>query len=116
MTSRAAEMDRPGGRRLEAGDHPQHGGLAGAGRAEHGEELAVADLEVDRVDRDHVVRRAARLPKTLRSPTSRTAASAHRHLRWEPADARTLALSDRPRNGFRRFRPCLTAEIVAEAT
>ena len=41
---------RPGGRLLEAADHPQGRRLAAAGRAEQAEELAVADLEVDVVD------------------------------------------------------------------
>ncbi len=40
-------------RRLEAGDHPQHRGLARSRRAEHGEELAVTDGEIDGVDGDH---------------------------------------------------------------
>ena len=43
----AVELDRPVVRQLEAGDHAQGGGLAGARRAEHGEELALANLEVD---------------------------------------------------------------------
>ena len=47
----AAEEHPAGGRLLEAGDHPQHRGLAGAGRAEHREELAVADLQVETGDR-----------------------------------------------------------------
>ena len=38
---------------------PQHGGLAGARRAEHGEELAVADVEVDVVDSSDVAELAA---------------------------------------------------------
>ena len=54
VTSRAVEQDPAGGRQLEAGDHPQGRGLARAGRAEHREELAVADVEVDAVDRDDV--------------------------------------------------------------
>ena len=61
LTSRsnggALVTSRPGagsarGRDLEAGDHPQRRRLARPGRAEHREELAVADLEVDAVDRD----------------------------------------------------------------
>ena len=50
-----AEPDRPGGRRLEARDQPQHGGLAGAGRPQHREELAVSDVEVQLVDGAHLV-------------------------------------------------------------
>ena len=41
-TSVALEEDRALRRRLEAGDHPQHRGLAAAGRAEQREELARA--------------------------------------------------------------------------
>ena len=39
---------------LEAGNHAQGRGLAGARRAEHREELAVCDIEVDAGDRLHV--------------------------------------------------------------
>jgi hypothetical protein len=39
---------------LEAGDHAQAGRLAGAGRAEHREELVHTDVEIDAVDRDDV--------------------------------------------------------------
>ena len=44
----------PAVRPLEAGDHAQAGGLARARRAQHREELAAPDLEVDPVDRDDV--------------------------------------------------------------
>ena len=37
--------------RQQGGEHPQHRGLAGAVGAEHAEDLAAADLEVDAVDR-----------------------------------------------------------------
>ena len=50
----ALEPDLPGGRRLEAGDHAQHGRLAAARRPEHREELAAADVEVGERDRDEV--------------------------------------------------------------
>ena len=40
-----------GGRLLEAGDQSQARGLARAGGAEHGEELARRDVEIDAVDR-----------------------------------------------------------------
>ena len=73
MTSRAVEQDPAGGRQLEAGDHPQRRRLARARRAEHREELAVADVEVDAVDGDDVAealrrrlrggRRQARRPR-----------------------------------------------------
>ena len=54
-----AELDRAVGRELEAGDQPEHGGLARARRAEHGEELAVGDVEVHAVDRDDGAERLA---------------------------------------------------------
>ena len=47
----AVEQDPARRRQLEAGDHPQGRRLARSRRAEHREELAVADLEVDAVDR-----------------------------------------------------------------
>ena len=42
------------GRLLEAGDQPQAGGLARARRPQHGEELAVGDVEADVVDGPHL--------------------------------------------------------------
>ena len=67
----------PRGRQLEAGDHPQHGRLARAGRAEHREELAVGDLQVDTVDRGD-----GGFPgNTLRRPVSRMAAPCPRDSR-----------------------------------
>ena len=36
---------------LQPGDRAQQGGLAAAGRAEQGEELAVGDRQVERVER-----------------------------------------------------------------
>ena len=50
LTSRPAELDAPAVGALEAGDQPQAGRLARAGRAEHREELVLGDLEVDAVD------------------------------------------------------------------
>ncbi len=47
----AAEVDRPGRGLLEAGDHPHRRRLAAAGRAEHREELALPDGQVDAGDR-----------------------------------------------------------------
>src|SRR5690606_793580 len=44
------DHERPLGDRLETGDHPQHGGLAAAGRADENEELAVLDVQVDVAD------------------------------------------------------------------
>ncbi len=49
----AADTDRAFARRLEAGDHAQRGGLAAAGRAEQGEELALPDLHRNGVHRAH---------------------------------------------------------------
>ena len=47
----AVEQDAPVARRLEAGEHAQQRGLAAAGRAEQREELVLADVERDAVDR-----------------------------------------------------------------
>ena len=38
------------GRLLETGHQAQAGGLAGTGRPEHGKELAVRDVKIDRID------------------------------------------------------------------
>ena len=46
----AENLDAAGCRLLEAGDQAQAGGLARAGWSEHGEELALADVEVDGID------------------------------------------------------------------
>ena len=78
------EQDPALGRQLEAGDHPQGGGLARARRSEHREELAVANLEVDPVDRGDraapsvATNLATRRPTTsspnrLTTPSRRTA-------------------------------------------
>ena len=45
-------------RHRQSGDQLQQGGLAAAGRADHGEELALAQLEVERPDRVHGITRA----------------------------------------------------------
>ena len=50
----AAELDRAFVRPLEPGDHAQRRRLARARRAEHREELAATDLEIDPVDGGHV--------------------------------------------------------------
>ena len=44
---RAVQPDRAQGRLLEAGDHAHRGGLAAARRAEQGEELTLADRQVE---------------------------------------------------------------------
>ena len=46
----AEDLDMAVGRLLETGHQAQAGGLAGAGGAEHGEELAGRDLQIDRID------------------------------------------------------------------
>jgi hypothetical protein len=43
------EVDLAAGRLDQAGDHPQRRGLAAAGRAEERDQLAVRDLQVERV-------------------------------------------------------------------
>ncbi len=53
------QFDPALGGRLEPGDQTQHRGLAGAGRAEHGEELPVAYLQVDAVHGDRLPERLA---------------------------------------------------------
>ncbi|MNM96029.1 hypothetical protein D3C81_1084930 [compost metagenome] len=55
----AIQEDFPGGGKLEAGDHPQQGGLAAAGRAEQGEEFVVADIQVDAFQRHRAAVRIA---------------------------------------------------------
>ncbi len=45
----AADGHRAGARRVDAGEQPAERGLAGAGRADHGDPLADADVEVDAV-------------------------------------------------------------------
>ena len=47
VTSRLVDVDRALVDVLEAGEHPQAGGLAATGGADQDEELAVADLEVE---------------------------------------------------------------------
>ena len=49
----AENLDMAAGRLLEAGDQAQAGRLARARRPEHGEELAVGDVERDIIDRAH---------------------------------------------------------------
>ena len=58
----AGQLDPALGRALESGDHPQHGRLARAGRAEHREELAVGYLQIDS---GHGGRLAERLAQAL---------------------------------------------------
>src|SRR5690606_24115012 len=46
----AGEDDAAAGDVGESGDHGEHGGLAAAGVADQGDELALADLEVEVLD------------------------------------------------------------------
>jgi hypothetical protein len=57
----AVEEDLAAGRLLEAGDHPQGGGLAAARGAEHREELTLGDAEVHLLDGLDVVAAAGEL-------------------------------------------------------
>ena len=50
----AVDQNPPRGRLLEAGDHPQGRRLAAAARAEQGEELPLADVQVEIAHRDQV--------------------------------------------------------------
>ena len=79
----AAELDDAAGGQLEAGDHPEHGRLARAGRAEHREELAVGDVEVDAVH-GHDVPGGEQLAQAAQPDGGLTAAAGailrHRHL------------------------------------
>jgi len=63
------EQDLARGRLFEPGDQPQGGGLAAAGRAEQGEELAAGHGQVDVVDRD--------LAELLGQPAQLDASSGH---------------------------------------
>ncbi len=65
----AVDADRSGGRRLEAGDHPQGRRLAAAAGAQEGHELAALDREVE------VLARRPSAPKLLRMPVSERNAS-----------------------------------------
>ena len=47
LIGRPSSVISPCGRRLEAGEHHQAGGLARAGRPEQRQELAAADVEVE---------------------------------------------------------------------
>ena len=51
VTSRSPMQIAPGVDLLEPGEHPQRGRLAGARRADEHHQLAVRDVEVERVDR-----------------------------------------------------------------
>ena len=80
VTSTPPSRIDAGGRLLEAGDHPQHRGLARPRRAEDGEQLAVGDGQVGALDGDHLVGLGAlrRTPCGRRS--ARSADRQRRHL------------------------------------
>ena len=63
-TARPRDPHVAGVRALEARDHPQQRRLARAARAEHGEEAAALEPQVDAVDREPAVE-AAREPVRL---------------------------------------------------
>ena len=48
-----SKLDRAAGRLEQPGEQPAGGGLAAAGLADQAERLALADVEVDAVDRAH---------------------------------------------------------------
>jgi hypothetical protein len=48
-------MDFPAVGLFQATDHPEGGGFATAAGTEQSKELALADLEIDVIDRDHAV-------------------------------------------------------------
>jgi len=64
----AVDVHAARGRELEAGDHPQRRRLPAAGGTEEREELAVLDVEVERVDRHDLIVEA-RLREALRHLT-----------------------------------------------
>ncbi len=82
----AGEVDAALGRVLEPADHPQRRRLAAARRAEQREERALRDLEVERVDGDHVAEalgHAVERDVRARPPRRRRPTSGHRPtLRW----------------------------------
>ncbi len=60
----AEDFDMATCRLLETGDQPEAGGLAGAGRAEHGEEFAGRDFQVDAVHSANLAEMARHLLET----------------------------------------------------
>ena len=98
---------QPGGRLLEPADHPQGRRLAAARRAEEAEELAVAHLEVDVVDGEHVAERLRHLDEPdvdiwhVRAPRIRASAEAAPRAP-QPGHARARA---NPRSGVERGPP-----------
>ena len=57
-----ADAYLPGARRFQPRDRAQQGGLPATGRAEQGEELAVGDVQVERVHGAHPAREVLRQP------------------------------------------------------
>ena len=76
----ALDQDLAGRRREQPGDHLQQRGLAAAGRADHDEELALVDVEIQRPQRRHVaVARAIGFRDAGQRDARRSAAGAIRH-------------------------------------
>ncbi len=71
----AAELDLPGGRLVDAGEHVEERRLAGAVRADQAGDRAFGDREVDVVDGDEP---AELLPEVLRSEQVRIHSGAPR--------------------------------------
>ena len=90
-----ADVDRPVGRLLEPGDHPQRGRLAAAGRAEQREERPGRDRQGQVVDRDEGAEalRDAFQPQVAARRLRRRSPSVADHLlerlaeRWSPRPA-----------------------------
>jgi len=60
----AEDLDMAACGLLEAGNQPEAGGLAGTGRAEHGEELAGRDLQIDAIHSADLAEMARHLLET----------------------------------------------------
>jgi hypothetical protein len=68
------DLDRPAGRPLEPGDHPQRGRLPAPGRADEDHELPIGHLERELVDGDgaaleHLAHSVKRHARHLSSPS-----------------------------------------------
>ena len=68
----------PGARRQERGDQLEQGGLAGAVRADHREDLAARDVEGDVVDGDQAAEALGQVLDLRGAPPSRRLPSARR--------------------------------------
>ena len=77
LTTLVADADAAAGVLLEARDHAQRRGLAAAGRAEQRDELALADPQVDVVDRDEIAEPPARPSQERHLDMARLPSSGH---------------------------------------